>query len=422
MHDSSLIVTRLEKISRYLMGFAVLLIYLAPFWWPFNDSGWVSLVRIAAFSSMLCVAWVAFLSPPVIRLHSGRLLFYSLILLFTYLCLNAYFLGADAKVFRRLAFLSVFVFALGTLKWDDRRIRQLAIILAITGFTFALLSLLIKYMQNGLPTGYRKRGIYESGLTGVADFGNTIVAAMHFAISIVMLTYLFLTEHKKMFWPLWLGMLATVAAYLMLTFARTGWVACTVAGAVLFLLTWSRKSIPHYTLLVIFTAAVGYFFANFFQYEFHQRGLTYRDEIWLTVLERSKETWWFGKGVMASFDSISIGGGRQLVNNSHSVYLEILYQTGLIGLIFYFLVIVFAVITLFKARKLKEYSQGVKLAFSMLLAVSVVMVTELNSWIHTPNLLWQWLWIPLAYVLGISSRASAAGSDKVVKAGQISGS
>ena len=177
MHDSSLIVTRLEKISRYLMGFAVLLIYLAPFWWPFNDSGWVSLVRIAAFSSMLCVAWVAFLSPPVIRLHSGRLLFYSLILLFTYLCLNAYFLGADAKVFRRLAFLSVFVFALGTLKWDDRRIRQLAIILAITGFTFALLSLLIKYMQNGLPTGYRKRGIYESGLTGVADFGNTIVAA-----------------------------------------------------------------------------------------------------------------------------------------------------------------------------------------------------------------------------------------------------
>lgn len=398
----------LNRLAHYfsIMGFFI--IYFSPFWWPSSNTNAVALIRAFIFIS----AFIFIFQAVLFKIKNGSKLDFNIsnvliLFLFSYLIINTYFLSEDTKPIRRVLFLIMFFISIYFLNIRPVFSRWFFILLAVTGFCFAAYSLISMYKLDLLPTAYREAGLSRSAHENVANFGNTIVAAMHFAISFILLVYLFLTETRRVLLFVWLVFLTVVSIYIVFTFSRAGWVGCAVAFMSIYAFTFDKKKIRFYLILAMLLSLLVYFSLQFLQYEFHERGLTYRDEIWATVLSRMPGHWLFGYGLSTELEPISIGGGVQIVGNTHNVYLEILYQTGFVGLILFLSVIIRTLYVLYKAIRNPLYGDVVVLFFSGLLAVLVVMFIELNSWISTPNLLWQWLWMPVALSLSISREIEA---------------
>lgn len=395
----------LNSFAHLLTLIGIFIIYFSPFWWPSSNTNAVALVRAFIFISAFVFIFeiIFFKIKNGFKLNLNLNLSNILILsLFFYMIINTYFLSADTQPIRRVLFLIMFGISISFLNIRPGLTRGFFVLLAFSGFCFAAYSLVSLYMLDLLPTAYRSSGLSQSANENIANFGSTIFAAMHFAITFILLVYLFLTETKRILLFLWLLFLTVVSVYIAFTFSRTGWVACTVAFMSIYIFTFDKRKIRFYLLLIMLLSLLVYFSINFLQYEFNERGLTSRDQIWEVVLSRMSEHWVFGYGLSTALEPISINEGRQIVGNTHNVYLEILYQTGFVGLILFLLVVIRTLYVLYKAIRNPLYGDVMILFFSGLLAVLVVMFIELNSWVSTPNLLWQWLWMPIALSLNIS--------------------
>lgn len=396
----------LENSVIALLTISLFFIYLSPYWSFEDSSRSASLIRIMLFLTSLFLIPYALLKKikvngQLIKTGPVNVL---LSALFLYLFVSAFFVSEDYQSARRLLVLIFLFLPFIFLNLSAQFLRNIIMLVAVVIAMFAALSLINQYIQDGLPAGYRKGGVVSSGISGIASFGNTIVAAMHYAIGFTLLIFLFFTETKRVLLWLWSVLLVFVVIYIALTFARSAWVTCLVASFVVYALTFNKAKIRFYILPAFLLLALSYFASKIIGYEIGQRGLTHRDEIWINVISQIKGHWVFGHGLSTPFEPIPTLGGRVLVHNSHNVYLEIIYQTGLIGLLLYLSVLFSVIYTLFKAYLMKVYDDTSVLVLALLVSVSVVMLTELNSWIHSPNLLWMWLWTPIALSLSFERK------------------
>lgn len=398
----------IKNSALVFLTIALLLVYLSPYWSFEKSTRSASMTRLTLFLSSLFLLIYHYYNRNKLSLCRVKLapLNVTLIALFIYLLGNSLFLSIDLQPVRRLAFIVLLCAPFVFLNLNERTIRSFIALLAVVIAGFAIYSLINHYLKGTLPMGYRKGLLYNSGTDGIGSFMNTIVAGMHYAVGFTVLTYLFFTEYKRLLLMLWSVLLTFVALYIALTFARSAWVACLVSALVMYILTFNKKQKRFYLTFVLAFSVVSYFFINFLGYEVGQRGLTHRDEIWRVVLTRVSEHWIFGHGLSVPFEPIPTKGGEVFVHNSHNVYLEVLYQVGIVGLLIFLSMLLTSIYTLFKAYRYKVYGQLSILFLSMLVAVSVVMLTELNSWVHTPNLLWMWLWVPVAIALAFEKKLS----------------
>lgn len=387
----------------FFLAISILLIYLSPYWSFENSSRSASLIRIMLFITAIFLTIFFFIKDGSRSEADFKIapLNCFLTVLLLYLSLNTLLLVPDSQPIRRVLVLAFLFIPFLFLQLNIHAARFLAILIAIVIACFSMYSLINQFFQGGLPTGYRKGSLFNSGTDTIASFGNTIVAAMHYAIGFTILAYLFFTEPKRPLVFLWAVLLSFVAVYIILTFARSAWVACFVATIVIYALTFNRRNIRFYIVPALFVALILYFSINFIGYEFGERGLTRRDDIWKVVISRIDGSWLFGHGLATSFEPIPIltDEGYVFVHNSHNLYLEIIYQVGLVGLLLYISTLLAAIYTLYKCYIIKIYSDLSVLFLALLVSVSVVMLTELNSWMHTPNLIWMWLWVPIAVTL-----------------------
>lgn len=396
--------TWLKSTAVVFLTISVFLIYLAPYWMFEESSRSSSLIRITLFLASIFL--LSFYSVQDNAVNQWRLkiapLNLLLTVLFVYLFINAFLLSSDLQPARRLLLL-VFVFLpFLFLELNVQFIRKVIMLIAVVIAVFAVYSLINQFFKGGLPTGYREGELFSSGTVGIASFRNTIVAAMHYAIGVTILTYLLFTESKRILLWFWTVLLVFIVLYIILTFARSAWVACLVAAFVIYSLTFEKSKIRFYVAPIFLLLILLYFSVNFIDYEFGERGMTHRDDIWRVVVSRIEGHWIFGYGLSTPFEPIPVQG--VVVGNSHNVYLEIVYEVGLIGLLLYLFSLFAAVFTLFKSYLINIYSDLSVLFLALLVAVSVVMLTELNSWIHTPNLLWMWLWVPIAVSLSFERK------------------
>lgn len=377
--------------------------FLGPFYWPGSSAAWANFLRISVLLALMAMLWRGLpgYKPSAFQLCS--LLFWG------YLAGNAIFLGEEAQALRRLLFLLCFVGLVAMLDWRSRNWPIVLGFLALLGAGFALLSLLNLYRLDQLVLGYRSGKVFSSGIPGIADFGNTIVAAMHYAVCFCAAMWLFFSaRHRAALW-LWGCCALIIGCYVVLTYARSGWVACLV-GAIVLLVTlfrrqcWRRSALFLVGLFSVLIVFVG----SYFGYELSVRGVTYRDEIWSTVLSRVFDSWLWGYGAGAGLDPIVIQNGRQVVHNAHSLYLEVFYQFGLVGLLFWLTVLSWALWRLAHvSMEQRKEATVASFALALLAAGAVVMLVELNGFVSTPNLVWLWFWLPLGIALG-SRGASGA--------------
>ncbi len=395
-------------LSCLFVPFMLFLYYFGSFYWFFESSSLAANIRFIIVS--LLVVGVFDILFKIKKYRGGYEYYFNILLgfvflFFLYASLNSIFLLGDFKLTRRslvlLGFVCVVGFSFLTVKGWEFLLKGIAFI----AFFFALLSLINMYRLDSLPAGYRDGGIYMSGIKGVADFGNTIVAAMHYAIGFTSAAYFFFTERSKFRLFLWVFVLFVLSFYIAFTFSRTGWVACIVSFFVMAFLLFDRSKVKRWVVAFVFLFFCAFvFLIKYMMYEISERGLTHRDDVWIAVISRVKGSWVFGHGASADIAPIPLLEGEVFVNNTHNVYLEVYYKLGAVGVFLFSIVLLCSVFYLYKNRNVAGYGRISIFWLSVLISSAVVMAVELNELIHTPNLLWHWFWMPVAFAIFIERK------------------
>lgn len=309
---------------------------------------------------------------------------------------------------RRLVFIAFFLFMVAKF-WREPRLPYILLgVIAVVGAFFATFSLFNLYRLGELSFSYRESALFSSAIPGVADFGNTIVAAMHYAACYCAALWMLLVSRNRYLIMVWSITIATTGLYIIMTFSRTGWVASLIASLILLVLTLYRGEWRRIIPLVAVLVGLLLWFANkYLKYEFYERGLTHRDEIWNTVLLRMESSWLWGHGAGAKLAPIAINEKNMLVHNTHNIYLEVLYQFGLVGLSLVVVVLLMALKELFFSAFSKSNVGCQSYGLALLGAAAVIMFVELNSFASSPNLVWVWLWLPLGIALSILEKPYA---------------
>lgn len=386
-----------KTVADNVTWLSIAILYIGPFWWFGSNTGWRGISFAFTGVALLIHAYLLASKKLRIEWRSARLLLASFILFVLYLALNSVFISEVDKSLSRVLYFTLFMFNVAMLTFDEKKFRLVAAIIVIISASYAVFVLCSLYMTDGLPKAYRVKGITTSAYSGVAEFGNTIVMAMHFSFAFVLAFYLSLVAKKNTVSLVWLVVLLPIAVVVALTFARSSWVLVTAACIILMASLYRKDKLPIYILLFAVALLLMGLISQHLTYEVTQRGVTHRDTIWLEVLSRMKGNWLFGYGLLEKFEAIKIKGNT-FVHNSHNVYLEVLYQTGIIGLLLFVSILLFVLHKLFKSKERHE----AKLFLAAIASTSCVIFVELNSFMDTPNLIWQLLWLPIGLSLSLT--------------------
>lgn len=388
------------KTVGIVLGTATLIcLLIGRFWWPTESGNWEKTLRLLCGLSLLVLAVQLFRERA--RLLSMTFLVF--LLFWAGLQVNAIAADSFSSV-RQLLLLLVFTLMVMIMGGRDSRTWRIVLNVGVlSGAGFAGFSLLHKMLAGEFDVGYRVMSIHNSGVPGVADFGITIEAGMHYAFSFVVGVWLLLRSRRPAPIALWSLCVLVLGVYLYFTFSRAAWVAALV-GALVLVISVARGRMRQAAFGVMALGGLAALVGGYRQlaYEFGSRGLTYRDEVWRAVIERVGENWWFGHGAHTELGEVALSNG-QIVHNPHSLYLEVLYQFGMFGLLSMVIVQVVCLYALWKST-----ATLARLWFALLAAASVVFVVELHFFVAAPNVVWMWFWLPLAGALAATSSPRSA--------------
>lgn len=384
-----------QSVRPYVPVLALLslaIVFLGRFWWPGEASAWAGSTRFALLAFLITYV----LSGEINKGFRSKSLLIVLGGLIGWVILSV-LLGGDSGVLRRGIVLMVFVCAVVVLK--DRNsdwLRYLLIAVVAVATIAALVTLIFQFKKSGLDFQYRAFRLFDSGVSGFAQFGNPIISGMYMAFAgLVALWGLFRSNRAWLQILFFLG-LSVISLYVFLTFSRTAWLAMGLGGFAL-LLCQTRRG---YWLLLL---AIGMsFLAALVVLRFPEmlsieaaRGATGRELIWSMVLDSMPGYWWLGHGAGETMKPMYIPGSR--VVNTHSLYLEVLFQYGIVGLALFVSALLLALRQLWQER-----SEMAVLGLCLLVGCIGVMFFDLYSFIHSPNLVWLWVWFPLGLALACS--------------------
>lgn len=395
----------LKVVGIVLAGVLLVSLLVGRFWWPTDSGNWEKTLRLMTGLAALAG------SVALIR-ERGRWLS-SLVLLFGLFWLgllaNALTANSSSSVRQLLMILLFSLVVIGVGGKDGRFWRVVLGAGAIAGAGFAFFSLLHKAQLGEFSLAYRTMNIHDSGVVGVADFGITIEAGMNYAFSFIVALWLAVRSRRSPAFCAWSLCAALQGFYIYFTFSRAAWMAALIGAVVLVLVaTQGRMRKSALGLLALGGIAVGVGGYRQLAYEFGSRGLTHRDEVWRTVIERVGEHWWFGHGAHTELGDVVLSTG-QVVHNPHSLYLEVLYQFGSVGLASLLIMLLASLWTLWRSR-----STMAPLWFSVLAASTVVFMVEMHFFVAAPNVVWMWLWLPLAGAL-----AAATNENRVSQSAPV---
>jgi len=391
---------KLKAAGIGLIVATLMILLVGRFWWP-EIGHWEKTIRLVTCISLLCLLGQLFKE----RLRLLAPTFLSFLLLWIVLMVNSIITESYSSV-RQLLLILFFTWAVMLLGGRAQR-GWLSVLMVgvLSGAFFAGLSLVNKMLSGEFDMTYRAMNINDSGIKGVAEFGITIEAGLHYAFSLIAAVWLLLRSRKPVSIAVW-GVCAFVLfAYVYFTFARSAWVGGLIGCGLLILsMTKGRLRLGIMLAAALVACVVVAVGLEHLIYEFSARGLTNRDQVWAVVFERIGENWWFGHGSHTELGDVTISTG-QVVTNPHSLYLEVLYQFGLVGLAALWLTLGMCLHGLWKAG-----SDLGRFWLAVLAASSVMMLVEMHFFVDTPNVVWMWVWLPLAGALAVTTQSKV---DKV---------
>lgn len=375
----------------------VAVVLLGRFWWPGETSAWASSTRFALLTFLVCLVFVG----RSVFARLDKKLGVVLLLFGGWIILSVALFDGQPEVLRRGLVLAVFICAVAVLKMDgEAALLNLLRAAALLGTAAALVTIYFELERRGLDFRYRAFRLHSSGLPGFAEFFNPIISGMHLAFAGLTACWCVLFARTSAARIFWFCCLSVIAVYVFLTYSRSAWLALGLGGLVLLIL---RGRAIYWGLFVgaviLALIAITIKFPQVFSVE-AERGTTNRDLIWTMVIDSMPGYWFAGQGAGVEMNQMSIPG--QTVVNTHSLYLEVLFQYGVVGLLLFLVTLLMATRAMWADR-----SDLSVLGVSLLVGSIGVMFFELHSFIHSPNLIWLWIWFPIAIALGSKTRRNA---------------
>lgn len=191
------------------------------------------------------------------------------------------------------------------------------------------------------------------------------------------------------------------------TWSRGAWLGILIAF-LLFFLIYTRRSVSY---LLLGSAALPLFsvllpdsvISRFLSIgSASDSSATYRISAWRGVGRMLRENWFGGIGMGESAFSVVYPAfsyaGIQGIRHTHNLYLQILSETGVVGLFLFFIIIVLFVQNCFEYiyRMRKETESGVVVAG--LTAIIAVMIMGLTDYVWYNNRIFLMFWIVIAIV------------------------
>jgi len=130
-----------------------------------------------------------------------------------------------------------------------------------------------------------------------------------------------------------------------------------------------------------------------------QRGLSYRPEIWAKVLGMVAEQPWFGYGYGTEI-RLTIPSINLLLSDPHNIELGVLYEGGIVGLMFWAALYAIALIFCWRLRN----DPHVSIAGTWLVFGLGAGLTEGGAFFSRPKEHWLLIWLPMAFVYALSVR------------------
>lgn len=397
------------RVRTAIAALALFGLFVGRFWWPGETTAWAGFIRSCLFIGLILAlpCW----RYLVDQVRSNRYA-WCLLGFLVYALLSSLLLG-DGKVGRRILLLFALFTSVCVIEGQGRNyIRTLLAVMVVVSAVAALITLYYYWEAGHLFKGYRMYAIADSGVAGLAAFENSVLASLEMAFSLVVAFWLILTIRST---PARLAMLCCcvpIVVYLFSTFGRSGWLAAGVAIVALILVI--SKPVSRRRIVIAGGAGAALILAIFHQfvaYELFQRSLSGRDEIWAMVIGLMPGHWLVGHGADISIEDLlgvqKLLGADAVINHSHSIYVEVLFNYGIIGLVAFTTVIIGTLYVLWRSRR-DALNQ---LWFAILAGTVVVMAVDFNSFISTPNLLWLWLWLPIGWALALSMRQDGRGKS-----------
>lgn len=336
------------------------------------------------------------------------------------------------RYYKDLLYNVLFLIALCSLIRSPRtnlvRVMEVAGLIAVIG---AALSIHHYYIVNDITLNYRSFRIFNMGYGSFANFSNPIPAALFYGpfalfffirfldtkglwmkqllllLSVtILLTYVLLTGSKAPTFSLLIGFIilwslrrdrATTALCLSIFGLAFGIGLKTNAINIEFLTASPSQKTQLYS--EIEPSSAGSSFRELpsvqkLEENFNER-FTQRGTIWFGAIEKIWNAPWFGHGIEAKFEQ-PYYNNRIIASHPHSLYLQILYDTGLTGLTLFLSILFLALKDGWKYR----HDSIVQVAFSILAFGLLSFITDVHKIFHRPHPYWLLFWLPVGVIIG----------------------
>jgi len=245
----------------------------------------------------------------------------------------------------------------------------------------------------------------DGRLNGMGQLDTHVIAALVYGAVAIISLQAFLHEEGR-FWRA-LAIVTIVLAVYAIYFSdsRNAWVSVAIGGAIMLLAERLADRGRFLSSVVSVGLLLGILLVALFLNDATRdlllpRGTSFRPEIWSLALDRiGTAHMWFGLGILTPNDFLI---GDMVIQHSHNIYLSVLYQSGIVGLGLFLLVLWMTLRELLYAYD----DADARLALALLGLALPAYLLDGHELLDKIGSTWFLIWLPVAIAVGLRWRRS----------------
>ncbi|MEZ5599141.1 MAG: O-antigen ligase family protein [Pseudomonadales bacterium] len=245
----------------------------------------------------------------------------------------------------------------------------------------------------------------DGRLNGMGQLDTHVIAALVYGAVAIISLQAFLHEEGR-FWRA-LAIVTIVLAVYAIYFSdsRNAWVSVAIGGAIMLLAERLADRGRFLSSVVSVGLLLGILLVALFLNDATRdlllpRGTSFRPEIWSLALDRiGTAHMWFGLGILTPNDFLI---GDMVIQHPHNIYLSVLYQSGIVGLGLFLLVLWMTLRELLYAYD----DADARLALALLGLALPAYLLDGHELLDKIGSTWFLIWLPVAIAVGLRWRRS----------------
>ncbi|MFG0631971.1 O-antigen ligase family protein [Pseudomonas sp. xss_2] len=302
------------------------------------------------------------------------------------------------SIAKRALFVGLYLVAINVLINQHESYFRRVLLASVVVIAFgALLSLIYQYGVLEKPIAYRAFRIDRMGIGEFANFGWPVAAGIFYGSVAMWAMGMVLDSRTSTKLALfWLAVFTILALYVLMTGTRGAWIALLGSCVLAVVMQRSRRGIWGMGLCLVAVAVISAFLWDQILVEVQKRQLSGRGPIWAYYFDVMSGHWWLGHGFGTPFTYLW-PNGKTISPHAHSLYLQQIYDSGLISLGF----LLSGLAVLFYKGWIMRHNSWVRLTFPVLVYALIAMLTDVERVITRPSDYWTVFWLPVAVLLAL---------------------